>query len=130
VLFASNDNKTSFEQRKKWPLNRQLRRFFEDKYLTSAVNFPTSAVKFCHLHYRNLQYLTGTFSTLQGPSVPYRYLQYLTGTFSTLQGPSVPSVPYRYHQYLTGTFSTLQGPSVPYRDLQYLTETFSTFQGP
>jgi hypothetical protein len=28
-------------------LNRQLRRFFEDKYLTSADNFPTTAVKFC-----------------------------------------------------------------------------------
>jgi hypothetical protein len=31
ALFASNDSKTSFELRKKWPLNRQLRRFFEDK---------------------------------------------------------------------------------------------------
>jgi hypothetical protein len=47
VLFASNDSKTSFELRKKWPLNQQLRWFFEDKYLTSAVNFPTTVVKFC-----------------------------------------------------------------------------------
>jgi hypothetical protein len=38
VLFASNDSKTSFELRKQWPLNRYLRRLFEDKYLTSAVN--------------------------------------------------------------------------------------------
>jgi hypothetical protein len=29
---------------KKCPLNQQLRRFFEDKYQTSAVNFPTSAL--------------------------------------------------------------------------------------
>jgi hypothetical protein len=47
ALFASNDSKTSFELQNKWPLNRQLRRFFEDKYLTSAVNFPATAVKFC-----------------------------------------------------------------------------------
>jgi hypothetical protein len=47
VLFTSNDSKTSFELWKKWPLNRQLRRFFEDKYLTSAVNFLTTADKFC-----------------------------------------------------------------------------------
>jgi hypothetical protein len=47
ALFASNYSKTFFELPKKWPFNRQLRRFFEDKYLTLAVNFPTSAVKFC-----------------------------------------------------------------------------------
>jgi hypothetical protein len=47
VLFASNDSKTYFERRTNWPLNQQLRRFFEDNYLTSAVNFPTTAVKFC-----------------------------------------------------------------------------------
>jgi hypothetical protein len=43
MLFASNDSKTSFELRKKWPLNLQLRQFFEDKYLTSADNFLTTA---------------------------------------------------------------------------------------
>jgi hypothetical protein len=47
VLFASNDSKTSFELRKKWPFNQQLRWFFDDKYLTSAVTFPTTAVKIC-----------------------------------------------------------------------------------
>jgi hypothetical protein len=45
--LASNDSKPSFELRKKWLLNQQLRQFFEDKYLTSVVNFPTTAVKFC-----------------------------------------------------------------------------------
>jgi hypothetical protein len=54
ALFASNDSKTSFELRKQWPLNRQLRRFFEDKYLTSAVNFPTTAVKFLCLFKRQI----------------------------------------------------------------------------
>jgi hypothetical protein len=95
---------------------------------------------------RVLQYRTGSFSTLQGHSLPYRLLhyftgsfctlqdlQYLTWSFRTLQDPSVPW-PYRVLQHLTGSFSTLalQGSSLPYRVLQYLglTGFFTTLQGP
>jgi hypothetical protein len=86
----------------------------------------------CHF-----QVLIGTFSTLQGHSVPHRDIQYLSGIFCTtsfqyneLHNPTIQGIglPYRDNQYLTGTRH-----SVPQRDIQYLTGIFSTTlqgQGP
>jgi hypothetical protein len=76
-LFASNDSKTCFELRNKWPLNRQLRRFFEDKYLTSAVNFPTTAVKFC-LFKRQICRWHGTKSRLAFPTMNTKQCSHIT----------------------------------------------------